>query len=254
MPNPSDAELAAFGVPNNPNIDSDGYREQTPDAWGPYRLIANIPAAELNDYVNEAADSGGFRYTFEDKSALVALGFTYYYYVAAYDDESGEINGWPYDSLESHRVNVNGASGEWEETYWWTTANAFYPDPDDLNALKEIGAPFILKAPLTDPGDLLSGALKVRALPNPYKRQALHDVGAEHKIQFINLPTGTSITILDVSGQTIDLLRFEGTNEFDGTLFWDMFSKDGIEVTSGLYIYVAEYPGGKQTGHFAILQ
>ena len=40
----------------------------------------------------------------------------------------------------------------------------------------------------------------------------------------------------------------------DGTLFWDMFSKDGIEVTSGLYIYVAEYPGGTQTGHFAILR
>ena len=71
---------------------------------------------------------------------------------------------------------------------------------------------------------------------------------------FMNLPTGTKITILDVSGQVIDILRFEGTNQFDGTLFGDMFSKDGIEVTSGLYIYVAQYPGGKQTGHFAILR
>ena len=50
------------------------------------------------------------------------------------------------------------------------------------------------------------------------------------------------------------MLRFEGTNPADGTLFWDMFSKDGIEVTSGLYIYVAEYSGGSQTGHFAILR
>jgi hypothetical protein len=25
-------------------------------------------------------------------------------------------------------------------------------------------------------------------------------------------------------------------------------------VASGLYIYVAEYPGGSQTGHFAILR
>jgi hypothetical protein len=33
-----------------------------------------------------------------------------------------------------------------------------------------------------------------------------------------------------------------------------MFSKDGIEVTSGLYIYVAEWNGGSQTGHFAILR
>jgi len=33
-----------------------------------------------------------------------------------------------------------------------------------------------------------------------------------------------------------------------------MFSKDGIEVASGLYVYVAQYPGGEQLGHFAILR
>ena len=94
----------------------------------------------------------------------------------------------------------------------------------------------------------------IQVKPNPYKRQALHDTGVEHKILFTNLPTGTRITILDVSGQIIDVLKFDGTNPFDGTLFWDMFSKDGIEVASGLYVFVAEYPGGKQVGHFAILR
>ena len=82
----------------------------------------------------------------------------------------------------------------------------------------------------------------------------MQDTGQEHKILFSNLPTGAKLTVRDVSGQTIDVLRFEGTNPADGTLFWDMFSKDGIEVTSGLYIYVAQYPGGSQTGHFAILR
>ena len=103
-------------------------------------------------------------------------------------------------------------------------------------------------------GDLQSGVTKIRVTPNPYKVEALHDTGLEHKILFSNLPTGVKVTILDVSGQIIDVLRFEGTNPADGTIFWDMFSKDGIEVTSGLYIYVAEYPGGTQTGHFAILR
>ena len=252
--NPTNAQLAAFGVPNNPNISSGSYTDQTPNAWGPYHLIANVSAAELGNYLNGDPDSGNFKYKFTDDSDLVSFGFTYYYYVAAYDNESGSINGWPYTSLETHRNNINGASGEWEGAYWWTTASAFYPDASDLAALKDIGAPFILKAPLADAADLQNGSLKVRVLPNPYKRQALHDVGEEHKILFINLPTGTKITILDVSGQTIDVLEFNGTNDFDGTLFWDMFSKDGIEVTSGLYIYVAEYPGGAQTGHFAILQ
>ena len=252
--NPSDAELAAFGMPNNPNISSASYKQQTPDAWGPYRLIKNISASELGSYLNEDGDSGTFNYKFEDDSDLVTFGFTYYYYVAAYDNESGTIAGVPYTSLETHRNNFNGRSGVWEGTYWWTTANAFYPDPNNLNDLKDIGAPFILKAPLAAAADLTSGKLKIQVLPNPYKQQALHDVITEHKILFINLPTGTKITVLDVSGQVIDVLRFDGTNDFDGTLFWDMFSKDGIEVQSGLYLYVAEYPGGKQTGHFAILR
>ena len=115
---------------------------------------------------------------------------------------------------------------------------------------KKLGAP---KAPLATAADL-AGALNIRVVPNPYKKGALHDTGTEHKMLFINLPSGTRITILDVSGQVIDVLQFDGTNPFDGTLFWDMFSKDGIEVTSGLYIYVAEWNGGSQTGHFAILR
>jgi hypothetical protein len=174
--------------------------------------------------------------------------------VAAYDNESGEIAGKPFTSLESHRQNFNGRSGLWEGTFHYATANSFYPNGNDLEGLKRIGAQFILKAPLVDPQDLVSGNLQIRVSPNPYKKQALHDQSTEHKLLFTNLPTNTKITILDVSGQVIDVIQFGGTNPFDGTLFWDMFSKDGIEVTSGLYIYVAEYPGGKQTGHFAILR
>jgi hypothetical protein len=33
-----------------------------------------------------------------------------------------------------------------------------------------------------------------------------------------------------------------------------MFTKDGPEVQSGLYIWVAEYPGGQQTGYLAIMR
>ena len=252
-PNMSDTELAALGIPNNPNISSEGYRPQEPNAWGPYHLIANITASELGQYSNPDP-SDGYNYVFEDDSDLVAFGFTYWYYVAAYDNEGGTVVGKPFSSLETHRVNFNGKSGLWEGTYHYATASAFFPDQNDTEAIKEIGAPFILKSSLVSPAALQSGVTKIRVTPNPYKVEALHDTGQEHKILFSNLPTGAKITILDVSGQTIDVLRFEGTNPADGTLFWDMFSKDGIEVTSGLYIYVAEYSGGSQTGHFAILR
>lgn len=71
---------------------------------------------------------------------------------------------------------------------------------------------------------------------------------------FYNLPQKCTITILDVSGQIIDRINFIAPNPNDGTYTWDMFSKDGIEVANGLYIYVVEYEGGKQVGYFAILR
>ena len=200
--NPSDAELASFGIPNNPNISTapDAYRDQEPGAWGPYRLIKMIPKAQLGSFTNTDGDGGTFQYAFEDASDLVTFGFTYYYYVAAYDNEQGEMVGMPYSSLETHKHNFNGRSGLWEGTYHYATANSFFPDTNSLSSLKDIGAAFVLKAPLANAQDLLSGALKVQVKPNPYKRQALHDTGTEHKILFTNLPTGTKITILDVSG------------------------------------------------------
>jgi hypothetical protein len=252
---PTDAQLGALGAANNPNISAaTAYRDQEPGAWGPYKLVKNITSSQLSSYLNTDSDSGDYKYAFADNSDLVAFGFTYYYYVAAYDNESGSIAGKPFSTLESHKNNFNGRSGLWEGTYHYATANSFFPGGNDLAALKNIGAAFILKAPLASATDLISGTLKVQVKPNPYKRQALHDTGTQHKILFTNLATGTKITILDVAGQIVDVLEFNGTNQFDGTLFWDMFSKDGIEAASGLYIYVAQYPGGQQTGHFAILR
>jgi hypothetical protein len=257
--NPTDAQLAALGLPNNPNLSqgttaATSFTTQEPGAWGPWKLVKNIPKASLGQYLNSDTDNATYKYAFEDNNELVQFGFGYYYYVAAYDNEAGTMNNEAFTSLESHKTNFNGASGLWEGTYFYATGNSFFPNNNNLTGLKNIGAKFILKAPLAKAADLIAGTQKIRVLPNPYKKQALHDAGTEHKMLFINLPTGTKITILDVSGQVIDVLQFGGTNPFDGTLFWDMFSKDGIEVTSGLYVYVAEYPGGKQTGHFAILR
>ncbi len=253
---PTDTELGALGVKNNPNISppATGYNTQEPGAWGPYKLVKNIPKSALSSNLNGESDSGTFKYAFKDKSDLVAFGFTYYYYVAAYDNEQGSIAGQPYTSLETHKTNFNGRTGLWQGTFHYATANSFYPGGNNLEGLKNIGAAFILKAPLADPGTLVAGTKQIIVKPNPYKKQALHDTGTEHKILFYNLPTNTKITILDVSGQIVDVIDFKGTNPFDGTMFWDMFSKDGIEVASGLYIYVAEYPGGKQVGHLSILR
>ncbi len=90
--------------------------------------------------------------------------------------------------------------------------------------------------------------------PNPYKVASPYDIGQEHKVQFYNLTADTRITILDLSGQIMEVLEYEGQDPTDGSVFWDMFSKDGPEVPSGLYIWIAEYPNGQQKGYLAIMR
>jgi hypothetical protein len=97
----------------------------------------------------------------------------------------------------------------------------------------------------------------ITVTPNPYKITGLNDVRnnpSSHNIDFLNLPEDYKLTIIDVSGQIIFQTSVEGAP--DGKYTWDMFSKDGVEVASGLYIYHVEYDGGSQsaTGHFAILR
>jgi hypothetical protein len=107
---PSDAQLAAFGKPNNPNISSSAYKNQAPGAWGPYKLVKMIPKAQLSSVLNTGPDSGTYKYSVEDAGDLVAFGFKYWYYVAAYDNESGEIAGKAYTTLDVGAVYHIGSS------------------------------------------------------------------------------------------------------------------------------------------------
>ena len=114
------------------------------------------------------------------------------------------------------------------------------------------GGRFTVKPPVVAPG-AVSDLISVR--PNPYKITGLNDTrtdASSHNINFLNTPANFTITILDVSGQVVHQEVVEDAP--DGSYTWDMFSKDGVEVASGLYIYHVEHSGGAATGHFAILR
>ncbi len=219
--------------------------------WGPWQIQAVIPKSSLSNF---AHTDGNYSYAFKDSSLDVLLGFSYWYYVAAYDNLPVPltINGATTSHLESSRVNENGASGVWEGTYPWATQSSFYPTTDA--GLKNIGATIVVQSPPISTQSLANGTARIGVKPNPYKKEAFFDVGLEHKIMFYNLPTTCTITILDVSGQIIDQIHYTAPTPTNGTFFWDMYSKDGQEVANGLYIYVVQYNGGQQSGYFAILR
>jgi hypothetical protein len=215
-----------------------------PDTWGTWDLIKVIPKADVAAL--PPATSAGFNYKYEDKDVIT--GFQYWYYISAYKEGTYTgPDGETTTRIETHSTNRNGASGLWSLTFPFA-----YSNPNYATAVK-IGGRQIVTSALAPKGDVSRVSVK----PNPYKKAALFDNRSQvydHKIFFSNLPPQAKITILDVSGQVIDVINFVSTDPSNGSVSWDMFSKDGIEVASGVYIYIVESPTASIVGHFAILR
>jgi hypothetical protein len=221
-----------------------------PDTWGTWDLIAVIPKANVGT-LTVPATTAGYNYMYEDKDVII--GFQYWYYISAYKE--GTFTGPGGDQttrIETHSTNRNGATGLWFMTFPFAQTNANYP-ATNATLLKNLGGAQVITSGLAPRGDLS----KVGVRPNPYKRAALFDNRSQvydHKLMFYNLPPQCKITILDVSGQVIDVINFSSNDPSKGSVFWDMFSKDGIECASGVYVYVVQSPTMSHVGQFAILR
>jgi len=260
------ADTESLKDPVNPFFDAEAeFTGETqgvyqPAEWGTYDLIAKIPTGEAGQFSDP---TGGYDFAFEDTEAIT--GFTYWYYVSAYKEGSytGPQGAVPVGHIESANFNRNGRNGRgasngeislnslWQDTYPYANVSPDFPSPGD-QAFKNIGAAFTVTPPVAPPSQV---AELITVTPNPYKITGLNDVRSNpssHNIDFLNLPADFTLTILDVSGQIIFQTTVEDAP--DGKYTWDMFSKDGVEVASGLYIYHVEYDGGEVTGHFAILR
>ncbi|NOZ57138.1 MAG: hypothetical protein GXO73_10180, partial [Calditrichaeota bacterium] len=71
---------------------------------------------------------------------------------------------------------------------------------------------------------------------------------------FIHLPAKCVIKIFTVRGYLVDELVHDSPID-DGSESWDMLSKDGMEISYGVYIYHVEAPGiGEKIGKFAVIK
>ncbi len=248
---------ASLKKPVNPKLNAPIGGSYQPDAWGTWDLVAVIPKTQLGS--TPLAVTAGYKYRYEDKD--VVLGFSYWYYVAAYKEGNYTgPDGETTNRIETHSTNRDGATGLWNLTYPFATNNANFGKLLATDAaaspqgLKNIGAVQVVYSALAPTGIVSNVGVR----PNPYKKAALHDNRAsvyDHKLLFYNLPPQCTITIVDVAGQIIDVINFSSSDANKGSTFWDMFSKDGLEVASGLYLYVVESPtGDKKIGQFSILR
>lgn len=96
--------------------------------------------------------------------------------------------------------------------------------------------------------------------PNPFRARAAWDrppvVGDQltRHVDFMGLPRARcTIKIWTVSGDHVATLDHDGSGG-DGQAPWDLVSRNGQEVESGIYLFTIDSPIGQQTGRFVIIR
>ena len=102
-----------------------------------------------------------------------------------------------------------------------------------------------------------------RQVPNPYIVANLFEEPlpptvrgrGERIVYFINLPPNSKVHIYTSSGNHVRTLEHDG-GLFDGSVEWDLRSKEGLDIAYGVYFYVVEVEGlsDKKTGKLAIIK
>ncbi|NNF05750.1 MAG: hypothetical protein HKN21_03230, partial [Candidatus Eisenbacteria bacterium] len=165
------------------------------------------------------------RYKFVDRNGVVN-GKVYYYSVTAF-------------GVTSRR---NDATGELED-------------------LEIAGLPTATEAQAVIPRwDSAGGCESVAVVPNPYRGGAAWDLIPSQKdptgtkIALRNLPKAVSrVRIYTLAGDLVRSDRHDGRGG-DGTYFWNLISKNGQDVVSGIYLYTVEYAGDVCRGRFVIIR
>ena len=104
------------------------------------------------------------------------------------------------------------------------------------------------------------GCENVKVVPNPYRGQAAWDLVPSDtdptgsKIAFTHLPPAKcTIRIYTLAGDLVKSAVHDGSGG-DGTYYWNMITRNGQNVTSGIYLYSVDYPGGICRGRFVIIR
>jgi len=91
----------------------------------------------------------------------------------------------------------------------------------------------------------------VKVVPNPYYGHSQYELSSYQKrVKFINLPRECTIRIFTLGGDHVRTLNKDDTTT---EIFWDLETKYGIPVASGMYIWYLDAPGiGTKEGKTAV--
>jgi len=102
----------------------------------------------------------------------------------------------------------------------------------------------------------------IRVVPNPYIAATALESSlppgfssgrGERKVEFQNIPNDATIKIFNIRGQHIRTLNHDG-NIFDGSISWDLRTKENMDIAYGVYLYVVQSSLGSKEGKIAIIK
>jgi hypothetical protein len=165
------------------------------------------------------------RYTYRDTLGVVA-GKVYFYAVTAF----GRVETTPPGSTRRTFVELGGL-----------------PSAAEVEAVIPVFKP-------------VSACDQVKVVPNPYRQRADWDlIPSERdptgtKIGFLRMPEAIStLKIYTLAGDLVFSTQHDARFG-DGTYYWNLISRNGQNIVTGLYLYTVEYPGGTCTGKFAVIR
>ncbi len=121
---------------------------------------------------------------------------------------------------------------------------------------------FVTELPRID--NTVAGALldRIRVVPNPYVTASSFEPPlnpgitsgrGERKIDFTHLPAEATIRIFTSRGDHVVTLRHDGSRD-DGTVSWNLKTKENLDIAFGVYFYILESSVGNKTGKIAIIK
>ncbi len=102
----------------------------------------------------------------------------------------------------------------------------------------------------------------IKVYPNPYVAASTHERPLPpaittgrgvREVTFTHLPLDAKIHIFTSRGEHVITKEHEGSM-FDGTINWDLKTKENLDVAAGVYFYIVESSVGKKEGKLAIIK
>lgn len=101
----------------------------------------------------------------------------------------------------------------------------------------------------------------IYVVPNPYVATSVFEPRnpisrterGERRLYFANVPRQCTIRIYTLSGELVDTLHHDSSLD-DGKVFWNMRTKDNMNLAYGLYLFHVDSPEGSFIGKFAVIK